>query len=70
MPRKKSQFQSLGSGTYRVMGARVSPTTGRYVTVARESEGNVSQVITTEQGSGSGDNTADSRSELRSTRSS
>ena len=28
----KSSFQSLGNGAYRVSGARVSPTTGRYVT--------------------------------------
>lgn len=40
MAAKKSQFQSLGGGVYRVTGARVSPTTGRYVTQsARISEG-------------------------------
>jgi hypothetical protein len=27
-----SSFQSLGNGAFRVSGARISPTTGRYVT--------------------------------------
>jgi hypothetical protein len=32
MASNSSSFQSLGNGTFRVSGARVSPTTGRYVT--------------------------------------
>ena len=32
MTANESQFQSLGNGAYRVNGARVSPSTGRYVT--------------------------------------
>lgn len=32
MATNESQFQNLGNGAYRVSGARVSPTTGRYVT--------------------------------------
>jgi hypothetical protein len=32
MASNNSSFQSLGNGTFRVSGARVSPTTGRYVT--------------------------------------
>lgn len=32
MASSSSSFQSLGNGTFRVSGARVSPTTGRYVT--------------------------------------
>lgn len=31
-PNSVSSFQDLGDGAYRVSGARVSPTTGRYVT--------------------------------------
>ena len=34
-----SSFQSLGNGAYRVSGARVSPTTGKYVTRSSVSEG-------------------------------
>lgn len=37
MAGNESQFQSLGNGAYRVNGARVSPTTGRYVTRNAES---------------------------------
>lgn len=32
----KRQLQHLGGGTYRVTGARVSPTTGKYVTRSSE----------------------------------
>lgn len=32
MASSDSSFQSLGNGAYRVSGARVSPTTGKYVT--------------------------------------
>lgn len=32
MASNSSSFQNLGNGAYRVSGARVSPTTGRYVT--------------------------------------
>ncbi|XUK64623.1 hypothetical protein ABMA10_21860 [Plantibacter sp. RU18] len=32
MTNDSSSFQSLGNGAYRVSGARVSPTTGKYVT--------------------------------------
>lgn len=37
MKSTSSQFQSLGNGTYRVTGARVSPTTGRYLTASAKS---------------------------------
>lgn len=43
------QFQSLGNGAYRVTGARVSPTTGRYVTRSSES----GRIVTRETESGS-----------------
>ncbi|WP_186376983.1 hypothetical protein [Curtobacterium pusillum] len=32
MANNSSSFQSLGNGAFRVSGARISPTTGRYVT--------------------------------------
>lgn len=37
MAAEKNQLQNLGNGTYRVVGARVSPISGRYVVQQRES---------------------------------
>jgi hypothetical protein len=37
MKSTSNQFQNLGNGTYRVTGARVSPTTGRYLTASGKS---------------------------------
>ncbi|ROS22099.1 hypothetical protein EDF22_3605 [Rathayibacter sp. PhB127] len=34
-----NSFQSLGNGGFRVSGARISPTTGRYVTRSSASVG-------------------------------
>lgn len=39
MAANRNQLQNLGNGTYRVVGARVSPISGRYVVQAREGAG-------------------------------